>query len=224
MLLLIIQGCAKTNSDNVKTSGFYATYKITANNQNSATCTSTFQVGGLTGTYLDLSAGDSITCDGQAMSRSDFAGIVTYSAIVAYQVGKTYNFVLMRVGEGSYTSSAVLPAVISGNSPSGNPSIHKGSPINLLWTVSNNVFDSMDITLSYSTGTSSYSYYKSDSFPELGSGLGFGSSETQVSPAVAGNWLGSITFKRRQSGTMDVLLSGTVEAVQELKVDLTLID
>lgn len=223
-LFLISLGCAKTDSDNVKTSGFYVTYKITGNNQNSATCNSSFQVGGVTGTYLDLSTGDSITCDGQAMSRSDFAGIVTYSANVAYQAGKTYNFVLTRANEGTYTSSAVLPSTIGGYSPSGNPSIQKGSPINLLWTASNDAFDTMDIVLRYSAGSSSYSFYRSDTFPEVGAGLGFGSSETQVSPAVAGNWLGSITFSRRRTGNMDVLLSGTVEAAQEFKVDLTLTD
>lgn len=222
--VLLIYSCAKTDSSNIKTDGFYVTYRVVGNNQNSAVCTASFQVGGVTGTYIDLNAGDTVTCDGQSMSRSEFAGIVTYSANVAYQVGKTYNIVLSRAGEGDYTSSVVMPQQIVGYSPSGSTSYQKGSAINVSWTASSNAFDNMKVSLNYNTGTSSYSFYEDDTAPETGSGYGFSSLETQVNPPVAGNWSGSIKFSRFLEGSMDVALEGSVRAGQEVSVNITLTD
>lgn len=222
--LLFSVGCSKTASDNVKTSGFYATYRITGNNQNSATCTATFQVGGPTGTYLDLSSTDSITCDGQSMNRSEFAGIVTYSANVSYVVGKTYNIVLSRAGEGDYISSAVLPEAIIGYSPSGTPSYQKANAINISWTPSNSNEDNMYVYLNYTAGGSSYSYSENDTAPESGVGMGFGATETQVSPPVAGTWNATLKFQRYCNGIMSSGLDGDMRAEQQVTVNVTLTD
>lgn len=217
-------GCAKTASENVKTSGFYVTYKVTGNNQNSAVCTASFQVGGALGTYLELSSGDNITCDGQQMSRSEYAGIVTYSTNVSYQVGKTYSLVLSRAGEGDYTSSVVLPTEIFGASPANNSSFQKGSAISVSWIASSNASEGMKIYLNYSSGSASYTYVKQDSAPEIGVGYGFGSNETQVNPPVFGTWSGAITFGRYLEGSMDAALAGSIKAVQESQISINLTD
>lgn len=223
-VLLFSVGCSKTASDNVKTSGFYATYRITGNNQNSATCTATFQVGGPTGTYLDLSSTDSITCDGQSMNRSEFAGIVSYSANVTYVVGKTYDIVLSRAGEGDYISSAVLPEAISGYSPSGAPSYQKGSPINISWTPSSSNSDNIYVYLNYTANGSSYSYSENDTAPESGVGTGFSTTETQVSPPVTGTWNATLKFQRYRDGIMSSELDGNMLAEQQITVSVTLTD
>lgn len=223
-LLLIGVGCAKTESSNIKTSGFYASYRITGNNQNAAVCSVTYQVGGITGTYIDLEAGDIVTCDGQSMNRTELAGIITYSTNVAYQVGKTYNVVLTRAGEGSYTSSVVLPEEIIGYAPTNLSNFQKGSAINTTWNASSNIMHNMQVTLSYNTGNRSYSFYKYDSAPEAGSGLGFSTTETQVNPPVAGNWTSTIKFQRYLLGSMDASLEGSIRGEQEVSSNITLTD
>lgn len=223
VLAVFAMGCAKTLSDNIKTDGFYASYKISGNNAGTAVCTASLQVGGVTGTYIDLVNGDVVTCDGQSMSRSEFAGIITYTASVPYVVGKTYNVVLTRAGEGSYTASVVLPEQIANFSPSGNPSFQKGSIINASWNTSSSGSDTMSIYLSYSAGGNSYSYSKFDSAPENGL-LTFPGAETQVFPAAPGNWPATLRFYRSQTGQMDSALDGSITAEQVQQVNITLTD
>lgn len=222
---MLTMSCSKTPSDNVKTAGFYVTYNVTGNNQNAVTCTARLQVGGSTGTYLDLNAGDSITCDGQTMARSEFAGIITYSANAPYVPGKTYEIVLSRSGEGSYSSTAVLPDAIAGYSPNGTPSFQKGSTINPTWTASNNGSDYLYVGLSYSTALSgSHFISKTDSAPENGNGVSFGPTETQLTPPEAGTWNGTIRFTRAREGTLSGSLAGSIRASQEVTVNISLID
>jgi hypothetical protein len=224
--LFLFVGCAKTNSDNVKTSGIYATYRVVGNNQNSATCTVQFQVGGATGTFLNLSSGDTVTCDGQSMVRSEIAGIITYSASVAYQAGKAYNVDFSRPNEGTYTSTVVLPSEINGISVAQNSSFQKGTAITPTWTASGNFLESMLVELNYCTTANSncYRYQKNDTAPEAGSGIGFSSNETQVTPNVAGTWNGSLTFRRYLNGSMDASLSGSIQAEQKRTIDILLND
>lgn len=223
--MLFVMGCSKTDSDNVKTTGFYATYSVTGNNSGTAVCTARLQVGGSTGTYLDLTSGDTLTYDGQSMSRSEFAGIITYSANVTYLVGKTYTVVLARSGEGDYSSSVVLPPAIAGNIPNAPTSYQKGSTISPTWTASSSGADTMYVDLSYNYGTGSRMTLKSDTAPENGNGIVFDSTDTQVSPAgPAGGWAGTMKFTRSRSGTMSPSLSGTISASQEVSVTVTLTD
>lgn len=224
--LFLLVGCAKTNSENIKTAGIYATYRIEGNNQNSATCTVQFQVGGATGTFLNLTSGDSVTCDGQSMNRSEIAGIITYSASVAYLVGKTYNVNFSRPDEGAYISSVVMPSEINGISVAPNTSFQKASAITPTWSASGNASESMWVELNFCTSTNSncYRYQKNDTAPEAGSGIGFSSSETQVTPNVAGTWNGSLTFRRYLNGSMDASISGSIQAEQKTSVSILLND
>lgn len=213
-----IISCSKTNSDNVKTSGIHATLSVEGNNQNSVTCKATLQVGGSTGTYLDLTSGDTITCNGNSMSRSELLGIITYSATVPYQAGSTYTIVLTRTGEDPYSSSVVLPEAISNVSPSAAISQQKGSAISVSWTPSSNATeDSFSASLS-ATGVSAY---LTDSPPEQGA-LGFGSTDTTPSPVSADSSTGTMTYTRTRSGTMATGLSGDIKAYQKTSVSVTL--
>lgn len=220
---LLLVSCSKTESDNVKTSGFYVTYSVQGNNQNSVSCTATFQVGGSTGTYLDLSSGDTITCNGNSMSRSEFLGMITYTATVPYSVGGTYTLVLSRTGESAYSSSVVLPEAIAGMNPSSATSYTKGTGLSAAWTPSSNAADGMNVYLRYTAAGTGYYYSQNDTSPENGV-VGFSSAETQLQPPVAGTWSGSIEYSRTRAGTMATELSGTITAYQEVTVSISLVD
>ncbi len=201
------------------------TYSVTGNNSNAAVCRARLQVGGATGTYLDLNAGDTLTCEGLTMSRSEFAGMVTYSVNVPYVVGKTYTVVLSRPGEGDYSSTVELPSAIAGNVPIALTSYQKGSTISPTWTPSANGSDAMYIDLSYNYTNGSRMTLKSDAAPENGNGIVFDATDTQVSPpGPAGNWAGTMTFTRSRSGTMSGSLSGVISASQSVAVTIELRD
>lgn len=221
--ILIICSCSKTESSYVETEGFYVSYSVVGNNQNSATCTVTFQVGGPTGTYLDLSSGDSITCDGSSMARSEFLGIVSYTANVSYRPQGQYELIFNREGEGNYISTLTLPEPITGMVPSSSQTYQKANPISVLWNTSSNSEDGMRAYLNYSAGTTSYTFSKNDTSPESGS-LGFSSTETQTQIPSSGTWTGSIKLSRYLSGSMASGLSGTIVGKQETSVSIQLID
>lgn len=217
-------GCSKVPSDNVKTAGIYASYSIKGNNQNSVVCTVQFQAGGSTGTFLDLSSGDSATCNGQSMSRNEFAGIITYSATLSYAVGVVYTVVFSRANEGSYTSTVTLPEAIEGMSPGHGTTIQKGSALTASWVPSTNLNDKLNATLDIRLNSSrSITHAVVDSSPENGS-LGFSGDQTQVTPPEVGNWAGVLTLKRYRMGAMAEGLKGMIQASQQSTVNLTLVD
>jgi len=224
-LSTVLAGCSKTDSGNVKTSGFYASYSVSGNNQNSVNCSATFQVGGSTGTYLNLNAGDSVTCNGNSMSRSELAGMISYSASVPFVSGGTYTITLSRTSETPYQSSVVLPEPITGYSPSAAFSIQKGAALTPTWNPSSSAFDSMRISLSYNGSGSSFSESHSeiDTSPEDGS-VGFGSGDTSRSPASFGTWTGTLTYQRYRYGTVATGLDGIISASQSVSVGVSLTD
>jgi hypothetical protein len=216
-------GCTKTVSSNIKTSGLYASYQLVGNNQNSVSCSVSFQVGGFTGTYVSLEDGDQVTCDGNSMIKSELFGIITYSATVSFRPSGSYEITLTRPGESAYTSNVTLPTVISGYSPSTSTTITKGNAQSVSWNASANTLESMDVTLSYSVASQSYSYRQNDTYPENGT-LGFSSSETQVNSTVSGTWAGQLKFSRYLDGVMADSLDGYIKAKQEVIVSVSLVD
>lgn len=220
LVMSLLVSCSNTKSDNVKTSGFYATLSVDGNNQNSVTCKATFQVGGATGTYLDLNAGDSVTCNGNSMNRSELLGAITYSATVTYQPESTYSIVLNRSGEGSYTSTVKLPAAITNLSPNSAFSTSKGSVMNISWTPSSNATE--DTFEAYLSG-SGISAILTDTPPEQGA-LGFGSADTTPSPSSSntGSISASLQYSRIRNGTLANSLSGTIKAYQRSTISVTL--
>jgi hypothetical protein len=215
--------CAKTSSDNIKTSGFYATYTVDGNNANSVTCAAQFQVS-QGGTYIDLSSSDSITCNGNSMARSELAGIVKYTAQVAYSPGSVYTIVLTRSGESPYSSSVNLPETITTSNPTSNANVTKGTALTATWALSSDSSDSMRLLLHYDVNSNNaVSHYITDTAPEEGS-LGWSSSETQVNPPSAGPWSGYINFVRFRRGSIASGLTGVIEATQTKAVNISIVD
>lgn len=220
----MMMACSKTDSDDVKTSGFYATLSVDGNNSNQVTCRATFQVGGATGTYLDLSSGDTVTCNGQSMSRSEFLGMITYTATATYQVGATYSIVLTRAGESPYTATAVLPEAITVTSPTEGQSVTKGTAPTATWTSAVDAGAEMAVTLSYTVNSeNSPSFTQTDTAPEQGT-LGWSTTQTQVSPPQAGSWSGKFRFVRSKVGSMPAGLDGSVRATQSIERNISLVD
>ena len=59
IILLLLNSCSSTDSDNIKTKGIYANYQLKILNNSTAIETS-LQSGGFTGTYLDLTSEDTL--------------------------------------------------------------------------------------------------------------------------------------------------------------------
>ncbi len=213
-------GCSSTASDNVKTSGIYASYSVDGNSISTATCTVILRVGGVTGTYLDLSASDQLTCDGQAMSKSSLLGIITYSASVSYSVGKSYEIVLTRSGETPYSSTVSLPEAVNITSPTSGTSFSKGSAITTTWSLPTTTAGGAYVSISASSGGSSYSKNYSQT-NELGT-YTFAATDSQSESMPVGSWSGTIQVQRYISGTLASGLSGTILGTQSKSVAITL--
>lgn len=226
ILAAIVVGCAKTDSSNIKTSGFYADYavKTLATSPSVATCTATFRVEA-GGTYIDLSSGDTVTCNGQSMARSELFGIVTYSANLTATVGATYTIVLTRSGEVPYSASVTLPEAVSPTSPANNASGAKGSVLNFSWTTSSSSTDAMTVSASSVTSGDNkcptMAYFQ-DSAPENGVGSFSASEMSLPATGIAGACSMNITWQRRRPGIMPSGLKGDISGVQEATRAITL--
>jgi len=75
-------GCSSTTSDNVKTSGIYAIFTIENKyGETTVTARATLQVGGITGSYVELVGDDELYCDDVKLSTTKPGlGIIEYKA------------------------------------------------------------------------------------------------------------------------------------------------
>jgi hypothetical protein len=210
--ILFLLACANTDSEDIKTSAFCARY--TATTDGSTTSVSVYwQVGcGLGGSYIELSENDSVSVivnsgSSTSLSKSNTAGVITYSASVSAGAGDTINIILSREGEGTYQSSVILPGALSISSPSSSFTQSKGSTINVSWTGTNgNLSPTMTLAGTYSTASGSGS--SSISSTSVGSSSGsFSSSNTSFSDAT-GNVSAVISLYNRNSGTVASSLEG----------------
>lgn len=224
--LAVNLGCAKTQSENVKTSGIYVSYSLQGNSAGAASCSVTFQVGGGTGTYLELSGGDSVTCNGQSMSKNEVLGIVTYTSSVSYSPGSTYTVRFQRPSEAPYVSTVSLPDPIVVQSPAMHAAIKKGTVLPVQWVKSNTSLDRMSVRLSFdivSAGvTNSHSFSKTDGPVETGF-TSFTAAET--SPVLStGPWSAKVNWHRYRYGSMPSGLDGHITASQSTEVPVQLVD
>lgn len=218
--------CAKTDSDNIKTSGFYADYQVRtqASNSSIAVCSASFRVEA-GGTFIDLSSGDFVTCNGQSMSRSEVLGMVTYTANVAATVGGTYALVLTRAGESPYTANVTLPSAVVPTSPANGTSSSKGSALNFSWTPSANSSDAMLVSTVKVTGGDTKcpeTSYFDDTAPENGVGSFSASQMSLGVNGTAGACAMKVVWERRRTGVMPTGLNGVINAIQEANVSITL--
>lgn len=222
-LSLLAAACSKTTSDNVKTSGVYASYSVQARDTNRVECVVRFQVGGGTGTSLELAGADHVTCDGQPMTKSEVLGLVTYSVELPYRMGHDYEVRFTRPDEPAYTARAVLPEPLLDVSPAAPVSLPKGTPLTVSWRPSTDPADEMIGYLQFSTQSSSHVRYRADNAPENGS-LVFDGEATSLTPAVAGTWNGNVQIVRRRQGAMPAGLAGSITGEQTRTIGVTLHD
>jgi hypothetical protein len=223
LLSVIATACAKTTSENVKTGGFFASYSVKGNNTSSVECVVRFQVGGGTGTSLELSGSDRVTCDGQSMTKEEALGIVTYRVVLPYRQGHDYQVVLSRAGEPAYLASATLPEPILNMNPAAPVVLQKGTSLQVSWTPSLNPSDEMNVMLNFSAGKSSHYRQRSDNAPENGNVV-FDGQATRTESMESGSWHGSVQITRRRSGQMPSGLGGSISAEQTRTFGVTLND
>jgi hypothetical protein len=227
MTMVLVLGCAKTNSDNIKTSGFYAEYTVAvdATTNTVAKCSASFRVEA-GGTFIDLSANDTVTCNGQSMARSEIAGIVTYSTNLTATVGGIYTVVLTRSGESPYSASVTLPAAVVTSAPANNGSFSKGAPLSLAWTISSNAADAIVVTTSRvttdSTKCPNNALYANPA-PEAGIGS-FTAMDMALPTATgtAGTCNMNVNWQRQRLGTMPSGLNGSIYGIQSSSVPIIL--
>lgn len=221
-----LAACSKAPSTDVKTGSIVATYEVNADTATQATCTAKFQVGGSTGTFLDLGGGDSVTCNGYPMSRSEIFNIITYSATVPTPPGGLYKIVFQRPSE-SYDATTTVPEQIFNASPAAGTSFQKGTSIPVSWQTAADPSVTMTaiLTYDYAAGpeTRHASYYREDTAPENGL-LSFAGSDTQVSPPVPGAWAAHLTLERIRYGNMPTGLGGSINGSRRLVIPITLRD
>lgn len=227
--LIISLSCAKTKSENIKTSGFFADIKVTGSNEGSTYyCSVYFQVES-GGTYIELNSGDAVTCNGNTMSKSVLGSIVSYSTNISAAAGNSVTVTLTRSGENPYESTVVIPSLINSATLTGTPvnSVYqftKGSTINLSWTPTSVTSEYMKIYLEYNYQESKGKTYEiNDTAPEDGVGS-FSSTQTNVAGEPTGSWDGNISFYRFNEGTIATGLKGTIKSYQKKSFTITLVD
>ncbi len=132
--IALLTGCAKSKSEDIRTTGLYVQYHATAaENRGSVSASVTIQVGGPTGTYVDLSGSDKIFCNGQEMDRSNLFNMITYTKTLPYQSHGLYEFVLKREGEADKTARVTLPDVVDISQPQNMEASRIGDPLFVRW-------------------------------------------------------------------------------------------
>lgn len=224
---LLAVSCAKTDSDNIKTSGFYASYSVIVSDTNPtvAQCSASFTVE-QGGTWIELGSSDSVTCNGQSMTKTVIGAIVNYNANLTATVGGTYTLVLTRQGENPYSAAVVLPAAIVTSAPPANFSQGKGNSLSLAWTSSASASDTMVVTTNRVTSsdtTCPLTARFEDSAPENGVGSFSSADMSLPSSGTAGTCLMKVVFERIQTGTMPAGLNGSIQAVQQASISGSLL-
>jgi hypothetical protein len=210
---LLLSSCSNTSSDNVRTTGFYVTVAVNSSDGVNATATARIQVGGSTGTYVELEEQtDSILVNGQGLNKSEAAGIITYSASVPYEAGGIYEFVITRADEGSYTSTVTLPEAFTLTAPAQGATLAPNSTTTVSWAATGND-DEIDISLkanylqSNSTTNELSTSYSSGSVTSDDASYSFSSSETAWTTDET-SYTGSVSVTRTRTGTVDSTFEG----------------
>ncbi|MGE0632006.1 MAG: hypothetical protein AB7O96_06335 [Pseudobdellovibrionaceae bacterium] len=216
-------GCTKkTESEDVSTSGIEAHFVVDAYPaDNRVVCQATFNLESDDNNLIELSDGDSITCNGIGMAKSG----TTYSITTAYAANAEYEFSFIREGESAHTTSIQIPDAPTGISPASGATSTKGQALNVSWTPSTDVtWESMRVSLNNGeTGDDALNATVEDPAPETGS-VAFGTSQTQTSPPSTGSWSSTLTLTRTKKGTRPENLSGDIFSHISVEVPVTLVD
>lgn len=220
LLTAVLSACSTTKSDNVDTAGIYAVFAVSEDGAN-ARGDATFYVGGTTGTVLQLSAGDSITCNGNTMSENQdlFGKYYYYSGCGTLTAGATYTLVFTRNGDDgveTYSSSVVMPAAVTVTSPSGGASYTRGQTIPVTWN-SGSVADTIEVAISGSgssaSGSGSTTYSRSQGSLDDDGAYTILGADTDPADTITGVISNvKISVTRTHSGSMGSGLTGQISA------------
>ncbi|MBN2536336.1 MAG: hypothetical protein JXB88_25865 [Spirochaetales bacterium] len=153
VLLTLFFSCAVTESENVATSGIWASYAIEHQSDTKIVARATLRVGGPLGTILEMSSGEHITCNGVTLTWAYFYYHTEFSTPAS---GNTYTFVFHREEE---TISTVVVVPDMPESVSTTPSViyNEWEPLTINWTAGG----SGDLVEVQITGTDIYPYTQS---------------------------------------------------------------
>lgn len=99
LMFLALSACGGTTpSSDVRTSGFFVTYRVASESGQAPIATAIFQVESSSGSDLALDGGDVVTCDGLAMDPTTDSGHNAYAANLPSD-SSSFVFVLSRPGE-----------------------------------------------------------------------------------------------------------------------------
>ena len=217
ILAFSILGCStkKSDSSNLRTTGINAHFEIIAIGGN-VTCRAQFNIEGDRSNIVELSGGDTVTCNGTTMGKSGNY----YTSTLSYTPGGTYTVVFTRSGENPYSSTVVLPEAPVISAPTQGSNNTKGQTLNVTWTPSSTATDYADVTL-YSANHVSSTI--NDTAPESGA-VSFGTNQTNSNPVSAGTWSTETSVIRYREGSMATGLLGSIIASNKTITTMNLVD
>lgn len=125
--------CQSANSENVKTPGIAASFRMTDSLSGAVAAHAELMIGS---TYIDLSGGDSLSCDGIKLGKHEgLLNDILYDANVPRrQPGDSYAFEFRRPDFGeTHLSYAVAPDPVVISAPSNGASVSAKSSISVAW-------------------------------------------------------------------------------------------
>lgn len=221
---ITLAGCAKSDSAAIATSEIVASYEVRGESGR-LQCIATFQVGGVFGTYLELSGDDRVYC-GDGARRVPLRKVVSPLNTVhyeggeelAYQVGHKYTLELER-GRQTLTSEATLPAEMNLTAPTPRASHEKGDPLKVEWLSASGSEVQVRLAWKRDSRSGAASHQGADDGQHI-----FTRSETETDGAF-GDVEAELEVSRVLAGSLDPKFkNGQIVGKQRARVSFTLID
>jgi hypothetical protein len=217
LFMLALASCAKVDSQQVKSGGVFAQFDVTGDSSGHAECQAVFQVGDANGTYMALDGGDQVTCEGKSMKKTELLGVITYTADVPYEVGKSYEIVFSRPDESPYKAVVSLPEPVSITWPRAGERVAGSRGVELKWALGATINYDMSVSVS---GSNSVAFFSSE-YPDKGSRFLDPDSLKMPEGSSAENFTAAV--KRARAGSFPTgLAGGRSVGAQQARVTFTL--
>lgn len=208
---LAMMSCSRVSSSKVDQSSWRATYSLEQQGDK-IVCTAKYQVGGSTGTYLELSEDEEgVYCQDKLMIRSDaLFGEVVYRAEVKSATNENYQIRLSRKDK-QYLAQVRLPEPIHIVAPTYNQILPKNKAFEVIWDSQSGT--KMDVSLNFKKEKESVFNLKSLSKDQ--GRVTFDASDTpQVLGTTTDGTMAEVSLTRSTSGEMPIDLNGGINAYQ----------
>ena len=130
---LLLLGCQSANSENVKTPGIAASFRTTDAASGNVAAHAQMKIGS---TYIDLSGGDALYCDGVKLGKSEgLLNEINYDATVVRRApGDLYVFDFQRPATGEdHQSYAIAPEPVVISAPSNGAAVNSKTALVVTW-------------------------------------------------------------------------------------------